>query len=62
MRLDRYAKAIAAGLVAAYAVYQIATGAASPAGVGVTFDEWVGIAMATITIAGGTWLVPNAKD
>jgi hypothetical protein len=62
MKLDKYAKAIAACLVAGYAVYQIATGASSPAGAGITVDEWISIAMTALAAGAATWAIPNAKD
>lgn len=60
--LGKYTKAVVAGLISGYAIYQVAKGAASPAGVGITFDEWVGIASTGIFVAVGTWAVPNAKS
>ena len=58
--LAKIAKALAAGLLGAYAVYQIGRGAESPAGVGLSFDEWVNVISTAITVGFGTWFVPNA--
>jgi len=60
-KLNRYAKAVAAALVAGYAIYQTAKGASSPAGVGITFNEWVDIVMSAAVGGGLVYLVPNAK-
>ncbi len=61
-KLNKYAKALAAALVAGYVIYQTAKGAGSPGGVGITFNEWVDIVI-TGGIGGGlVYLVPNAKD
>lgn len=59
--VDRYAKAIVAGLGAAYAVYQVAIGDLSPAGGLITQQEWVAIAVTGLFVGGVTWAVPNAS-
>lgn len=59
--MNQYAKAITAALVAAYALFQAATGVGSPAGEAVAAGEWVGIVVSA-TVAGlAVWAVPNAK-
>ena len=57
--MNRYAKAIFAALGAAYAVYQITTGDNSPAGGGITQQEWMSIIMSGLFVGGGVWAVPN---
>lgn len=59
MRLDYYAKAIVAALGGGYALFNVATAVDSPAGAGVTLNEWVGIAVTVALLAVGTWVVPN---
>lgn len=53
-RLNQYAKAIAAALVAGYALYQ------SVRSGGVTLNEWVDVAYAAVAAGVGVYLVPNA--
>lgn len=60
--MDRYAKAIMAALVAAYALYQAATGQLSPGGEAVLVAEWVGIAVTGVTAGFAVWAVPNKRD
>lgn len=60
--MDKYAKAITAALVAAYAVYQVATGQGSPGGEAVVQAEWVGIAVTGIVAGAAVWAVPNKTD
>lgn len=62
MKLNTVAKAITAGLVAAYAVYQIATGSGSPAGEAVTAQEWVNVAITAVVSAVAVWAVPNTTE
>lgn len=57
--MSRYAKAIMAALVAAYAMYQVATGADSAGGAGVTVNEWVNVVISTLVSGVGVWAVPN---
>jgi len=57
--VGKYTKAILAALVAAYALYQVATGDDSPAGAGVTGNEWVSIIVSTLVSGIGVWAVPN---
>jgi NO-binding membrane sensor protein with MHYT domain len=59
-KLSEYAKAAAAFLLAAYTGYQAARLASSPAGEGVTVDEWIGLAVTAVTLGFGVWAVPNA--
>lgn len=59
MKLNTVAKALTAGLVAGYAVYQIATGTGSPGGEAVTVQEWLNIAVTTLVSAVAVWAVPN---
>lgn len=60
--MSTIAKALVGGLVAAYALYQVATGASSAGGETVVLNEWVGIGI-TGAIAGlGVWAVPNAPQ
>lgn len=60
--MDKYAKAIMALLVAAYALYSAATGSDTPGGAGVTLGEWVGVAAGGITAGLAVWAVPNKTD
>lgn len=57
--MSKVAKAVVGGLIAAYALYQVATGADSAGGATVVLNEWVGIGV-TGAIAGlGVWAIPN---
>jgi hypothetical protein len=60
--MDRYTKAIAAALVAAYALYQTATGQASPGGEAVVVSEWVGVVVTGVTAGLAVWAVPNKQE
>jgi hypothetical protein len=59
MRIDYYTKAIGAALGAGYALFNVATGDGSPAGAGVTLNEWVGIAVTVVLVGLATWALPN---
>lgn len=60
--MDKYAKAIMAALVAAYALYSAATGNDSSGGAAVTLNEWVGVAAGGITAGLAVWAVPNKTE
>ena len=60
--MDKFAKAITAALVSAYALYQVATGAGSPGGELVVTTEWVGLAVTGIVTGLAVWAVPNASN
>jgi hypothetical protein len=62
MKPAEYAKAITSALVTSYAIYQSALVATSPGGVGVTSDEWVGIAVSALLAGIAVWLIPNTKS
>ncbi|HEX6871669.1 MAG TPA: hypothetical protein VF163_11280 [Micromonosporaceae bacterium] len=62
MKPNEVAKAIAAGVIAGYTVLQIATGTGSPAGEGITLNEWIGIFAALVFSAAGVWAVPNKTE
>lgn len=57
--LNIVAKAIAAALGVAYALYQTARGVGSPGGEVVLADEWVGIGVNALTTGLLVYLVPN---
>lgn len=60
--MNRIAKAIAAGIVSGFALYQTARGFDSPAGVLVTLEEWRDLGIYTLFVASITYLVPNADS
>jgi hypothetical protein len=60
--MDRYAKAIMAALVAAYALYQTATGADSAGGSAVVAGEWAGLVAGGLVAGLAVWAVPNKQD
>jgi hypothetical protein len=57
--LERYAKAIAALVVAGYGLYNAATMEGTPGGAGITADEWVGIVFTAILAGAAVWGIPN---
>lgn len=57
--MDKIAKAIVGAVLAAYAVWQVARGVASPAGPGVTADEWTDVAVTAVVSFALVWAVPN---
>jgi len=59
--LNTVAKAITAGVVAAYAIYQVATGAGSPGGELVVTQEWVQVGVTGLVAALAVWAVPNSQ-
>jgi hypothetical protein len=59
LRLSQYAKAATAFLLTAYTGYQSARLGSSPAGEGVSVDEWVGIIVTGLLVGFGVWAVPN---
>jgi hypothetical protein len=59
MKLSDYAKAATAFLLTAYTGYQAARLGTSPAGEGVSLDEWVGIVVTGLLVGFGVWAVPN---
>mgnify|MGYP003579740016 CR=1 FL=1 len=61
MKLSDYAKAATALLLAAYTGYQAARLGSSPAGEGVTVDEWIGIGVTALTLGFGVWFLPNTN-
>lgn len=61
MDLNKYAKAIGAAVTSAYMGYEFATMAGSPAGAGITRDEWIRIVIAFVVVGVLTWAVPNAE-
>lgn len=62
LALDRVAKAVVAGLTAAYGIYEFATMSESAGGVDVVGDEWVRVAVFGLLALVGTWAVPNKQD
>lgn len=57
--MDKVAKAIIAGLVAGYAVFELAGTADSAGGTAVVGNEWVHVAVSTVVAGLATWAVPN---
>ena len=57
--MDKVAKAIVAGLIAAYGIYEFATTSASPGGQAVVAAEWTRVAVFGIVAGLSTWAVPN---
>lgn len=53
------AKAMTAAMLAGYGLYALAGSADSPAGSGVTRDEWVRVLVSAAVAGFGVWLVPN---
>lgn len=62
VQFDRVAKAIVAGLTAAYGIYEFATTVQSAGGVDVVGDEWIRVAVFGAIALVGTWAVPNSKS
>lgn len=58
--VNRIAKAIAAGIVSGFALYQTARGFDSPGGVSVLVEEWRDLGIYTLFVSAITYLVPNA--
>ena len=61
-KLAPYAKAIMALLGTAFGLYMAAKGADTPAGVGITSDEWITIIITSLLTGGVVWGVPNAAQ
>jgi len=59
-KVAEYAKAVAALLVSAFGLYQAAKGIDTPAGAGVTSDEWQNIVFTSLLTGFAVWGVPNA--
>lgn len=57
--MDKIAKAIVAALIAAYGIYEFATTAESPGGLGVTSAEWARLVVFGLIAGITTWAVPN---
>lgn len=57
--MDKIAKALVGALAAGYAVFESATMLESPAGEGVTGNEWIRIIVALLLAGLAVWAVPN---
>ena len=60
--MDKIAKALVGALAAGYAVFEFATTLSSPAGEGITSNEWIRIAVSALLGGLAVWAVPNAPD
>lgn len=60
--MDKYAKAVVAGLVAFGALFDASTAIGSIGGEAVTVNEWVRIAVATVIAGVAVWAVPNSTN
>lgn len=60
--MSNVAKAVAAGLAAFLATFDLSTAAMSAAGEAVTSNEWVRIVASTLVAGVLVWAVPNKPD
>lgn len=60
--MNRWAKAVTAGLVAGATVYELVTLTSSAAGEAVTGNEWARVVVSVLVAGLAVWAVPNAPD